>query len=86
MLAQVTSLVQLRLLVAINSGTTDVRLESCRYKCNVRADDLLYSVYAVCLPICLPACLPACLVGGRGAALCAAGWHRWLAPLASDLT
>lgn len=37
MLAQVTVLVQLRLLVASNSGTTDVRLESCRYKCNVRA-------------------------------------------------
>lgn len=36
MLAQVTVLVQLRLLVAINSGATDVRLESCRYKCNVR--------------------------------------------------
>ena len=36
MLAQVTVLVQLRLLVAINSGTTDVRLEACRYKCNVR--------------------------------------------------
>lgn len=35
-LAQVTSLVQLQLLVAINSGTTEVRLESCRYKCNVR--------------------------------------------------
>ena len=79
MLAQVTSLVQLRLLVAINSGTTDVRLESCRYKCNVRADDLLYSVYAVCLPICLPACLPACLSGWL------AGLHAvccWLAPLA----
>ena len=41
MLAQVTVLVQLRLLVAINSGTTDVRLESCRYKCNVRALPLI---------------------------------------------
>jgi hypothetical protein len=78
----VTSLVQLRLLVAINSGTTDVRLESCRYKCNVRADDLLYSVYAVCLPICLPACLPVWLVGAAPPCVLlagTAGWHRWLA-------
>ena len=43
-LAQVTSLVQLRLLVAINSGTTEVRLESCRYKCNVRRARTLLSL------------------------------------------